>query len=392
MKITDSSDCVGCTTCEKCCPRNAISMQKNEEGFLYPVIDEKKCIQCNICQKVCPINSVNNCDNIQKVFAVKHNSPDIRKQSTSGGAFTALAENILKKNGWVFGAMYDDNMNVVHGGTDSIDKVELFRGSKYTQTVLGNTFTLVEEKLNLGKNVLFTGTPCQCAGLKCYLDFKKTNQNNLVICDIVCHGVPSPLLWSDHMNSLEKKYGKIEHYYCRSKIKGWHNHIEHCVWKSGIVEYGTRFVQKQKNIFYTNLCLRESCGNCKFASLSRCSDITIADYWGIEKCHPEFDDDNGVSFFMINSVKGEKVFNEISESIVYINGCIEECFERQPNLQHPTPVDEEKRKIFWRDYHKHGYMYVCRKYTEYGYINAVRKQVARVKRKVCSLTRKQRCI
>ena len=382
MELISKIECTACTACLNSCPKRAITMKRDFEGFLYPEIVDELCIDCGICQKVCPIRNSVKKELPIKVLAAKNKCLEIRKKSTSGGMFSVLASKIIKDGGYYFGAVIDKDMNVCHKGSDNEDEIEIFRGSKYTQSDLKKVFQDVRNILNNDSCVLFTGTPCQCAGLKRYLDINHVNTKRLILCDLICHGVPSPRLWKDHMDSLIKRHGSIKEYQCRSKVKGWHNHIEYCEWKNGKVEYGTRFVQKHKNIFYTNLGLRPSCTTCKYATIERVSDFTIADYWGIENTVPSFDDNDGVSLVLINTIKGQTIISEIEDEIDYVETSIEECMKRQPNLQHPTLVDYHKREKFWEDYQKKGYMYCCRKYTEYGIVNWLKKQKQRVKRKL----------
>ena len=390
MVVIDKS-CTGCTACLNICPKQAITMKNNEEGFLYPLIDKDYCIECGLCDRVCPIISKPQVMPPISILAAKTREIEIRRRSTSGGMFSALAEWTIDKGGWVYGASLDNEMHVIHKGTNSYEGIDAFRGSKYTQSNLSNIFVDIFDKLKTNCWVLFTGTPCQCGGLIKYLECKRANTSRLALCDIVCHGVPSPSLWMDHMNTLKKKHGDILDYRCRSKVNGWHNHIEYCRWKNGRIEYGTRFVQKQKNMFYTNLGLRNSCAECQYTSTERVSDLTIADYWGIENSYPQFDDNDGVSLVLVNTDKGKGIISELNQKIECIETSLASCLVRQPNLQHPTPVNLAKRAEFWEDYNSKGYLYCCRKYTEYGIKNWMKKQIGRVEKKIKRIL-KRRCI
>lgn len=381
MIITEKNNCTGCTACFEVCSKKAIHMVQDKEGFLYPEIDSSKCVNCYQCRGVCPSYYYSK-NSIKRVIALKYKNEEVRKRSTSGGAFFAIAECIIKKGGWIYGAVFDEAMHVIHMGSNKLDDLIKFQGSKYTQSCLKDTFNDVLIKLKKSDYVLFTGTPCQCAGLKNFLNAKNVDTKKLFICDIICHGVPSPMLWDNHMKTLKEKHGDIKKYQCRSKVNGWHNHIELCEWNSGEIEYGTRFIQKQKGVFYSNLALRPSCAYCQYASIERCSDLTIADFWGIEKSHPEFDDNNGVSLVLINTNKAENLIKEIDNCITTKDASLDDCINRQPNLQNPTPVNQKKRVVFWNDFFRFGYIYVCKKYTDYGIKNYFIKQLNRVKGKL----------
>jgi len=212
--FSDKSNCCGCSACFSICPKNAISMLPDEEGFLYPHIDTTKCIECGLCKKVCAFQSpydVTKSNPQLNVYAVKHRNEDVRQYSQSGGAFTALSDVTLSEGGVIYGATFGNDWHVKHGRAQTPAERNCFRGSKYVQSDLDSIFYQVERDLNQGEKVLFSGTPCQCAGLKSFLLFKKIDLSNLLLVDIVCHGTPSPLLWSDHLKSLEKKH--------KSKIK-----------------------------------------------------------------------------------------------------------------------------------------------------------------------------
>lgn len=371
----DKKECSGCSACFSYCTRNAITMQTDEEGFLYPVIDDSLCVNCGLCLKVCGFKKSIGKDNLGppiNQYGIKHKDDTIRKNSTSGGAFSLLANYINKKNGVIYGAQYDSHYNVIHSREENGDYYR-YMGSKYSQSVMGDTFSSVKKDLQNGKYVLFTGTPCQCDGLKTYISESKIDQSNLLLCDIVCHGTPSPKLFHEHIESIQKEGKVLVSYLCRSKDKGWHAHTEKAIYSDGSNECGSLNIQKQKEVFYSNLCLRPSCAICPYANLGRISDITIADFWGVENNYPNFDDNKGCSLVLTNSYKGENIIRSVLNECDYIEPKLGECM--QPNLLNPSTVDENLRKKFWSDYKKKGYIYVAKKYTLFGRKNRLKKSV-----------------
>ena len=210
----------------------------------------------------------------------------------------------------------DDNLNVLHKRAVTADERDAFKGSKYVQSDLGNIFSDILDDINDGLLVLFVGTPCQCGGLKSYLYQKKISTDNLILADMVCHGAPSPLIWKEHVSFIQKKSAKrIKDYRFRLKVNGWHNHTEMIIYDDGKTDYKSDLSQINKKLFHANLTLREACYNCKYTNLNRCSDITIADFWGIEKHMPDFDDNKGISLILINTQKGIGIYNAIKSNL-----------------------------------------------------------------------------
>lgn len=363
----DKHNCCGCTACYSICPKGAITMNADTEGFLYPQINFKRCVACGLCKQVCDFQDSHNPNNGLRhplVFAAKHKDEAIRMSSTSGGAFTAISDYILSLNGVVYGVAFDKEFNVIHDRAETKESRDRFKGSKYVQSCITGIFSKVANDLSNGRYVLFTGTPCQCAGLKKYIQHKRIDGSSLLLCDIICHGTPSPILWREHINSLKKKHNSaIISYNFRSKVNGWHTHTEKVSFSNGHEDCSTDFSQKHKYLFYSHVSLRPSCHYCKYTSINRISDITIADFWGIEKTMRDFDDDKGVSLILINTACGSKVLDKIKKSLELKESDVNACL--QPQLQHPASKSP-KREVFWKDYHKKGYNYVVRKYTRYG--------------------------
>lgn len=366
MKLFEyEKDCCGCTACESICPKHAIYLKKNIEGFLYPFIDRSLCVDCGLCKKVCDFQSRNNTIEVMcgypQAWAVKHKKKEVIQCSTSGGAFTAISDYVLRNSGVVYGAILDDDFDVKHSRAVSESERNAFRGSKYVQSDLEDIFASVKQDLEKGRMVLFTGTPCQCSGLKSFLQNAKQSTERLILCDIVCHGTPSPLLWRKHIESIKKRYKKpLIDYQFRAKINGWHNHTEVALFKDGKSLYASSFIQKHKNLFYSHLTLRESCYNCKYTTTYRNTDITIADFWGIEKIFPDWDDDTGISLILVNNKKGSIVFDGIQTDLECRKVELKDCL--QPQLQHPASRPDGRDK-FWQEYYQHGYDYVIHRYT-----------------------------
>ncbi len=368
-------DCCGCTACSNICPLNAIAMEPDEEGFLYPSINEELCVDCGLCKNVCTFQNgydVQQGFDLPYVYAAKHIDEDVRRTSTSGGAFTAISDYILNNLGMVYGVAFDENMHAAHRRVSTREDRESLKGSKYVQSDLRDIFPEIKDLLAEGVTILFTGTPCQVAALNKYLDNVKTEK--LVLCDFVCHGTPSPLLWKEHIRYSEKKKNdKIVAYYCRSKVNGWHEHNELTIYQDGTEDYESVYAQKHKVLFYSHNILRPACYNCKYTNFHRPSDITIADFWGIEKVQPDFDDNRGVSLFLINSLKGEKLFESIKKDLNYIRSNITDCL--QPQLQYPVSMPLTREK-FWKDYYSYGYDHVIKYYAGCN-INGKVKQISK---------------
>lgn len=367
MSLCKQEDCTGCTACMTACPKNAISMEYNENGFLYPKIDKKKCIDCGICTKVCEklrnhmLEKEHNC-NYFKVYAIKLKDDKKRMESQSGGLFTALAETILEKKGVVYGAGFDEKLHVKHMRIDNIDELYKLKNSKYVQSDVNNVFSQIIMDLNNDKFVLFSGTSCQVAGIEALLDFKNINKEKFYSCDLICHGVPSPIIYEKYLSFLEEKNSdKIKEFNFRDKkVNGWHNHVE--TYRFQKLEQ-KRISRVYTELFYSNMCLRDSCDKCKYASMNRAGDITIGDCWGIEKTNPELWNDNkGISVALLQTSKGENLIN-LSRDKIDIKE-IDNNY-KQINMVHPSKVSTQKEK-FWKDYKKLSFEKLLKKYTCYG--------------------------
>lgn len=361
LLLEKTEDCCGCTACYASCPTGVIRMTSDREGFAYPQIDETKCVQCGLCQKVCCLHGMSretHYANQIEIVAAKHTSNDVRMSSSSGGAFTAISDVVLQRSGIVYGAIYDNEIRVIHSRAMTQSQRDAMKVSKYVQSDLGNTFQCVRNDLVAGKEVLFSGTPCQVEGLKHYLGGEYPN---LLTVDIICYGVPSPKMFAEHIKQIQqKRHNRVAQYSCRAKCLGWHKHIEQAVFSNGRVEYGTPLLQQHKCLFHSGMILRPSCYQCQFSNLYRPADLTLGDFWGIETCMPDYDDNIGVSLILANSDRGKEMLSEIQQKM---NWRASDTTGRQPHLQHPAKKPEGRER-FWQEYEQRGYRYVARKYGE----------------------------
>lgn len=361
ISITDPKECCGCTACQSICPQGAISMEPDNLGFLYPVTDENKCTKCNLCSKVCSFNKnykKNSVDEIE-VYAVRHKNITEIENSRSGAMFIAITDYILSNGGIVYGAGYKGHFVVTHKRATNKKERDEFRGSKYVQSDLSNTFKNIRKDLKDGYLVCFSGTPCQTSGLRSYLETSRTDSKNLITIDIVCHGVPSPYIWRDYLAYIEKEYhGKATAVSFRDKeVCGWTAHKE-----SFIINEKKVVSNTYAELFFKHLMSRHSCQVCHYTNTIRPSDITIADFWGWEKVNADINkDDKGVSLVLINSTKGRELFENVKNSIDFIK--TEIGLALQPNLQQPSAVSPQ-RMDFEKDYKKKGFKYVLKKYNK----------------------------
>lgn len=371
IRVNKKNECCGCAACKEICPVGAIEMVEDQvEGFKYPRIDTNICIKCNRCKNVCAFINSQKVKVLEKIYAVKNKDDNIRKVSTSGGFFSVIACEVLKRSGIVYGCILDKNLNVRHERIDNIKNVKMLYGSKYVQSDMEKCYKSIEKDLKDEKLVLFSGTPCQVAAVKRYFNIQKINVKNLITCDFVCHGVPTPKIFRNHISFLEKKYkSKVKNYRFRTKSFGWRGHHEEAIFEDGKVLNSGKYLDIYKELYGSLNIIRPSCFNCKYISTNHFSDITFADFWGIENNYKEFSDNEGISFVMINTDSGSKLFDSVKDNIRYIEAKKEDC--RNPKLQgiitHP-----KNREKFFREYDKKGYLFIARKYTTWGIIKKVK--------------------
>ena len=346
IECLDRKKCTGCSLCAQICPKNAIILEKDKEGFSMPKINKEKCINCGLCYKKCPqlYEEELKDKKVKKAYAAKNKDVDIQKKSTSGGIFNLIAENIISKKGIVYGCAFDHNMVANHIRIESNEELDILRGSKYVQSNINNTYKMAKEDLKKGKPVLYTGTPCQIEGLKKYID---TNDENLITIDLVCHGVPSPKLFEKYIKYIEKKENsKVVNYEFRNKEKnGWGSNVK-IEFENGKKRYIKGSLDSYNKTFYAAKAFRESCYNCKYAKKERVGDITLCDYWGIGNELPEFEDYNGVSGIIVNTIKGQDILEEISNKILLKESSVESIAKYNQNLNEPVSRPRERDNIY----------------------------------------------
>ena len=354
-------DCSGCTACADVCPVEAISMQSDEEGFLYPTINEGKCIHCGKCDKVCgfvPKRAAETGYEFSKAYGIKHKDDATRQSSRSGAAFVAFSDDILDCGGVVYGVAMQPDFSVRHIRAESKAVRNLMKGVKYVQSDTTGIYPLVLNDLRDGRTVLFSGTPCQVSGLQAMLDAQKVSRAKLICCDLVCHGTPSPAIWRDYVSFVEQKYhSPVREANFRDKCFGWDSHCE-----SFLLENGKKIVSRDyTDMFYDHIMMRPSCHNCHFANVHRVADITLADFWGIEKNDASFNDNKGVSLVLVSSAKGAALLEKVKHQLHWFECDIKNCI--QPTLVKPT-TPSGRREIFWKDYSKMEFPAFLKKYTQ----------------------------
>lgn len=345
----DKLECCGCGACFQKCPQKAILMKENEEGFLYPIIDKEKCINCGLCEKICPQFKKVPKKEIPQAYAVRNKNLEELKNSSSGGFFIILANYVIENNGVVFGAAYDENLNVNHIKIKDKENLKLLQGSKYVQSNINNTYKEAEKELKENKMVLFSGTPCQIAGLNSYL---VKDYDNLITCDLVCHGVPSQKLFKKYIEFLSEKFkSKIVLFNYRNKEKqGWDYFSKI---KIKTIDKKVRYLEPDFDPYYFNFLSgtisRECCYRCHYSTFDRVANITLGDYWGIHKIHPKFYSPNGNSLILINDNKGQDIFDKVKDKIELLKSDIEKAAKYNKNLEKPIIRKNIRDTIYYVD-------------------------------------------
>lgn len=360
IQITDKYKCCGCEACAQKCPRQCIQMRTDKEGFWYPEVNKIECIDCGLCEKVCPIINSNEIKRPLKVYAAINPNEEIRQNSSSGGIFSLLAQYVLSEEGVIFGAKFNNKQEVIHGYCENVEELSAFRGSKYVQSRIGDSYKQAEAFLKVGRKVLFSGTSCQIAGLHKFL---RKEYENLLTIDVVCHGVPSPLVWKKYYEEVllkkvvkEKGGGQpiISDMYIsfRDKSNGWKKY-NFLVKNAHDTLYKECFRENPfMKIFLQNISLRPSCYACPAKLGKSGSDITLGDYWGIEHYYPEMDDDKGTSLVMINTEKGFDIFLQMKckvQETTYV-----QTFEYNPFIERSVQ-EPVWRSFFFKKLKKEDY-------------------------------------
>ena len=381
LQVRDKRDCCGCEACRQVCPKQCITMAVDSEGFAYPKVDATACIDCHLCEKVCPVINQDAERKPISVLAAKNCDAEVVRKSSSGGVFHALATKVIEDGGVVFGARFVEDWSVEHSWTDTIEGIAPFMGSKYLQSRIGDSFAKVKEFLKDGRKVMFTGTPCQISGLKKFL---RKDYDNLLAVDVICHGVPSPMVWQNYLKETLRparggKVGRntvdppisqkptIVGISFRDKRISWpkfglalhfapNGSERNSVWPltgkeetEGLFQphYGNDFMAA----FLRDLILRPSCYACPAKAGKSGSDLTIGDYWGIEKVMPGFADDKGVSVVVANTEKGARMIEGIG--LETMDSRYEDALAGNPSLVRSVgkPIN---REYFWKQLRKRG--------------------------------------
>lgn len=365
--IVDINKCTGCAACKAICGHDAILMEQDEKGFWYPMINQERCTNCYMCKRNCPANIThNNTSKFLDVYAYRNSNINELMQSTSGGAYTTLSDWIIDNGGVVCGAAFNKKFQVYHKIAKTVSGRNEFRGAKYVQSMIGNVYKEIENELKRDKYVLFTGTPCQVAGLKAYL---KNDYQKLFTIDIVCHGVASPKVWKAYLRELELKYGEVKEFSFRFKPNGWRGTQIHIKTANGKDIYNTPFTRSYSDMFFKNYSLRNSCRDCKYKSIFRTGDVTLGDFWGYDDFDTTYKDEKGISLILVNSIKGVKLLKDAFKKDTLISADINKI--PQANINRKSFIPKNENSAFWDDFNKKGYLYVAKKYTKYGLKNRI---------------------
>ena len=374
LKLQDRRNCCGCTACASICVHNAISMKVDSMGFQYPFVDTSKCVDCGLCDNICAFNpdydkSLNLPEPL--AYGVRHKDLNEVATSRSGAAFIAISDWVLENGGVVYGAGYTNHFRVVHKRATTKEERNEFKGSKYVQSDLNTIFYRVKDDLKSGCKVLFSGTPCQVAGLSSFVG--KKLRKNLYLVDIVCHGVPAPNIWRDYLDYVEKKYNDTAIAVdFRDKTKfGWNDHRESVTFHNRKI-YSYSFTY----LYSAQLISRPSCESCYYTNLQRPSDITLADFWGWERVDSQINkDDKGLSLLFCNTHKGVEIFNLVLKDVVYFPVQLKDCM--QPNLQFRIKLNKLYTD-FEKEYIKYGFLYVAKKYGNIGIKYRIKRCIMQV--------------
>lgn len=383
IDVLENKFCCGCAACVQACPKQCINMVNDGEGFSYPSVDLDLCIDCHLCEKVCPMLKTTEKSSPLSVEAIRFMDTQKRIESSSGGIFTVVAEEIIRRKGVVFGAAWTDDWRVEHRYCENIEGIAQFRGSKYLQSSIGNAYVKVLDFLRQDRWVLFSGTPCQCKALKLFL---KKDYEKLLTVDFICHGVPSHKVFRAYLKEEIKNYvrkdiekntvllhpihqipepdalvpagWRLNGIWFRDKRRGWKKYS----FALALAEVTTEGEQNTVLLspifpnssymkgFGANIYLRPSCHNCPARSFSSGSDITLADYWGIEELHPEMDDDKGTSLVAVHTEKARKLLNDLNDSIERKSVNATDAYKIQISLNRNMPINRYREEFWASDY------------------------------------------
>lgn len=347
MRILENlQECTGCHACFQICPKNAIEMKPDKRGFLYPEINDEVCIECGLCQKACPLINAPQLNPWKVAYGAYAADKSIHKKSSSGAIFYLLARQVIQNGGVVFGAAMEKDLTVRHQRAETEEELDALRKTKYVQSQIGNTYKQTRDCLLRGRQVLFSGTPCQIAGLKAYL---QKDYNSLVTVDLICHGVPSPAVFKRYCSEIFSD--KIQNVEFRNKDEGMA-----CTKVVFQTDQGQKIEELYSESpyikgFIQNLYLRSSCFSCHFKGYERASDLTIGDFWSCKEFYPDLNSDLGTSGVIVHSQKGKDLFNSIQQELTFQkvdcdklevwNECLKESTKPNPRSQEFEKLEKE---------------------------------------------------
>jgi len=393
IQITDKHKCCGCSACMQACAKQCISFEEDAEGFRYPKVDVERCVDCGLCEKVCPFVSLEKRgERLEKVCAVVNPQDEVRAESSSGGVFTILAEDTLNEGGVVFGARFNENFDVIHsfvGNEDSLSSklsslsshlssLSSLRGSKYVQSQIGDSYKQARDFLKQGRKILFTGTPCQIAGLKLFL---RKEYENLLTVECVCHGVPSPGMWRQYLEEQtmhdSRTIADIKSINFRDKCSGWANYSFTIIYKDGKTIRHLHDDNPWERAFIKNIDLRPSCHNCPAKCNHSRADITLGDLWGAGQLLPVQNDNKGITLVLAHNKKGLKCLSGLKCLKEFT---FEEVAKYNQALIHSAP-EHPMCTEFFQQVQKKGFIKTVRSMTKDPFVLRIKIAIAKIIRR-----------
>lgn len=345
QKIVDKKECCGCSACANICPVQCIHMEYDEEGFLYPQIDQDSCMNCGLCQKTCPLCSTEKefSNAKQRAALVQHKNSEVLQQSTSGGAFSAIAAWVIENGGVVFGVEMDSEFHVKQAKAEKTEELEKFRNSKYVQSDPGFVYREVRAYLEAGRLVCFSGTPCQAEGLRRFLN---REYKNLILVDVVCRAVPSPGVWREYIRWLEGTKGKIKSIRFRDKKLGYQYSTMEVIYENGKVQRRGIESSSWLRMFFSGMIIRPSCAECRFRKQYRNVDFTIWDCFHVADISKSFDETKGVTQMLIHTDRGLKIFQEIKKDFIFEEIPVDMAVNGMRELRISPPIHKDRDKFY----------------------------------------------
>lgn len=376
----EKNNCCGCGACYSICPKKCITMVEDSEGFLYPQVNKDLCIDCGLCRNVCPFIGEKSSNSVLEAYACNHNDAQIRKNSSSGGVFSAICEKVIANNGVVFGASYGEDFSVAHKMIETTEEIQQLRGSKYVQSVIGNCYAQCKEQLELNKQVVFSGTPCQILGLKKYL---RKDYENLICIEIICHGVPSPKFWSLYLNNFKKQFdSKIKNISFRDKEISWREYMLSVNFDNGQIYSKRANADTYLKGFSSDLFLRPSCSHCKAKAYASNSDIILGDFWGIwkYKAYEALYDNKGTTAVLVMSQKGKELFNEIKSRMAILPATESDITDNNTPIFKST-APHPKREEFFSKVNENNFNQLVNDYTKVSFVKKVKSKLISIIRR-----------